>query len=89
MSATAKNGSPRERRTKPKATELQVFYLVVRILDEEKCIDSNASDIYADGDMFNCLRSLPFSKKRFLRKITVSCTQDPSVKAEASVYTNT
>ncbi len=65
-----------------------MYYLIIKNLGVEKCIDMNKKDIYKDNASYNCQSSLPFVKKRFIRKIQIACTGFSASLLDAEVYSD-
>ncbi len=65
-----------------------MYYLVIKSLNNEKCIDKNKDDIYASGGRFNCQKTMAFNKTNFVRNIQIRCIEDPSHQIDATVYSD-
>lgn len=65
-----------------------MFYLVIKNLNFEACIDKNSKDIYADGNIYNCHRTLSYTRKNIVKNIRIRCLEDPSVTVDAIVYSD-
>lgn len=65
-----------------------MYYLVIKNLNNEKCIDKNKNDIYTSGGSFSCLKTMAFNKTNFVRKIKIRCKEDPSYPIDAIVYSD-
>jgi len=65
-----------------------MYYLIVRNLGDERCIDRNSDDVYRNGMSFNCTLSLDHKKKRFVREVEISCLENPSESFPARVYSD-
>jgi hypothetical protein len=63
-----------------------MYYLVVKNLGVEKCIDMNEEDIYTKNSFYNCQQALTLVKKEFVKKIKISCTGLPGSVINAKVY---
>lgn len=63
-----------------------MYYLIVRNLGDERCIDRNAEDVYKDGMSFNCTLSLDHVKRKFVRELEISCIENPAESFPASLY---
>lgn len=63
-----------------------MYYLVVKNLGVEKCIDMNEEDIYSKNSPYNCQQSLTLVKKEFVRKIKISCTGLPGSLINARIF---
>ena len=65
-----------------------MYYLVIKNLNNEKCIDKNKDDVYASGGNYSCLKTMAFNKTNFVRKIEIRCIENPSETITASVYSD-
>lgn len=63
-----------------------MYYLVIKNLGVERCIDKNENDIYTDNQSYDCQQSLSFIKKEAIRKIKISCIELPGSLINATVY---
>jgi len=63
-----------------------MYYLVIRNLGVEKCVDKNKQDCYTATRVVNCQKSLNFKKGAFVRKIMIRCIESPETLIEAIVY---
>jgi hypothetical protein len=63
-----------------------MYYLVIRTMNFEKCIDKNSHDIYKTPGNYNCIRSLSYNKTNLVRKIRIKCIENPSEEIDATVY---
>ena len=63
-----------------------MYYLIVKNLGKERCIDKNESDIYTDNDTFDCQNSLEFNiNYSEVRKIKILCIEYPGRRIIAKV----
>ena len=65
-----------------------MYYLVIKNLGVEKCIDKNHDDIYEDNQYYSCLQDLYFVKTRVVKRIWISCTEIPGTVFNATVYSD-
>jgi len=65
-----------------------MFYLVIKNLGVEKCIDKNHDDIYEDDQYYSCLQDLYFVKTRVVKRIGINCTEIPGTLFNATVYSD-
>jgi hypothetical protein len=65
-----------------------MFYLVIKNLGVEKCIDKNHSDIYEDGQYYSFMQELYFVKNRFVKRIGINCIEIPGTFYNATVYSD-
>jgi hypothetical protein len=65
-----------------------MYYLVIKNLGVERCIDKNKDDIYKDNQYYHCNLNLDFTKKEFKRKIKIKCTGLPGKIINAIVYSD-
>lgn len=63
-----------------------MYYLVIKNLGIEKCINVNEEDIYINNNSYNCQQSFPLIKKVFVRKIKISCTGFSGSVLNAKIY---
>lgn len=63
-----------------------MYYLVIKNLGVEKCIDKNTDDIYNSNQSYHCKQSLSFEKKELIRRIKIRCTGLPGRLINAVVY---
>jgi hypothetical protein len=65
-----------------------MYYLAVKNLGMEKCIDRNTEDIYEDGQYYSCLPSFFFVKNRIVKLIKIKCIEIPGPEFDATVYSD-
>jgi hypothetical protein len=65
-----------------------MYYLVIKNLGVERCIDKNRKDIYKNSESYNCHLDLGFRKKIFIREIKIRCIEFPDSEIIAKVYRN-
>jgi hypothetical protein len=63
-----------------------MYYLVIKNLGVEKCIDKNTEDIYNNNQSYDCKQALPFEKKEQIRIIKIRCTGISGKLVNALVY---
>ena len=65
-----------------------MYFLVIKNLGVEKCIDINKDDIYENGQHYKCNLDLDFVKNRMVKNIRISCTGLPRSVINAIVYSD-
>ena len=65
-----------------------MYYLIVRNLGDERCIDRSEDDVYANGMSFNCTLSLDHKADEFLREVEIICTESPAERLIARVFSD-
>jgi hypothetical protein len=65
-----------------------MYYLVIKNLGVERCIDKNKDDIYRSYHSYDCHPDLYFRKKVFIREIKINCIEIPDSEITAVVYSN-
>jgi hypothetical protein len=65
-----------------------MYYLAIKNLGVEKCIDKNVNDIYEDGQYFSYLPDLYFVKNKIVKNIKIRCTEIPGPVFYAIVYSD-
>ncbi len=65
-----------------------MYYLVIKNLGVEKCIDIRNEDYYTSTRIVNCQRSFDFGQVSFVRNIKIRCIESPETLIEAVVYTD-
>ena len=63
-----------------------MYYLVIKNLGVERCIDKNREDIYKSEESYNCHSDLRSKKKVFIREIKIRCIEFPDSEIIAKVY---
>lgn len=63
-----------------------MYYLVIKNLGIEKCIDTNTEDLWVSGETFDCRKESEFIKGTLIRKIFIRCSHNPFTKVLASVW---
>jgi len=65
-----------------------MYYLAIKNLGIEKCIDRNTDDIYEEGQYYSFLPDFSYSKNRTVKCINVSCIEIPGPSFNATVYSD-
>ncbi|MBK7711071.1 MAG: hypothetical protein IPN67_16390 [Bacteroidales bacterium] len=65
-----------------------MYYLAIRNMGIEKCIDKNTEDIYEDGQSFSYLPDFSFVKTRIVKSIKIKCIEIPGPVFNATVYSD-
>jgi hypothetical protein len=65
-----------------------MYYLAIRNLGIEKCIDKNIDDIYEDGQFFSYLPDFSFARNRIVKSIKIRCIEIPGPVFNATVYSD-
>jgi hypothetical protein len=65
-----------------------MYYLAVKNLGIERCIDKNKDDIYEDDQYYSYLPDLYFVKIRIVRQIRIRCIEIPGPVFNATVYSD-
>jgi hypothetical protein len=63
-----------------------MYYLVIKNLGVERCIDINGSDIWKSLRYYDCRKNLEFSKGRVVRRIFIRCVQKPESRMLATIW---
>lgn len=63
-----------------------MYYLVIRNLGVQKCIDSNQADIYVSGHCYTCSNDFPFIKEKLIRRVWIRCGELPGSRLLATIY---
>jgi len=63
-----------------------MYYLVVKNLGVERCVDRNEEDIYREGMCFDCRLDLPCDGGEFVREVEITCNELPEGRIRARVY---
>jgi hypothetical protein len=63
-----------------------MYYLVIKNMGVERCIDKNRDDIYKSQEFYNCHSDLKFRKEVFVREITIKCIEFPDSEIIAKIY---
>jgi hypothetical protein len=65
-----------------------MYYLTIKNLGVEKCIDKNIEDIYEEGQYYSYLPNFVFIKARIVKHIKIKCIEIPGPLYEAIVYSD-
>jgi deoxyadenosine/deoxycytidine kinase len=65
-----------------------MYYLTVKNLDTERCIDMNVEDIYEDDQYYSFLPDFFFVKNRIIKLIKIKCIEMPGSVFKATVYSD-
>ena len=65
-----------------------MYYLVIKNLGIERCIDTNRRDIFKSHESYNCHSDLGFRKKVLIRELKIRCIEFPDTEIIAYVYRN-
>jgi hypothetical protein len=65
-----------------------MYYLVIKNLGIQKCIDKNKNDIYENDQSYECVKDLEFVKNKIIKRIKIKCTEIPESNVEATVYSD-
>jgi hypothetical protein len=62
-----------------------MYFLLVKNLGVERCVDRNGEDVYHDGMSFDCRLDLECTGSEFVREIEISCNELPDKSIRARV----
>jgi hypothetical protein len=65
-----------------------MYYLTIKNLGVEKCIDKNIDDIYEDGQYYSYLPNFAFAGEKIVKHIKIKCIEIPGPLYEAIVYSD-
>jgi len=65
-----------------------MYYLTIKNLGTEKCIDKNVEDIYEDDQYYSYLPDFFFVKNRIVKFIKIRCIEIPGSVFDATVYSD-
>lgn len=65
-----------------------MYYLTVKNLGTEKCIDRNEEDIYRNGQYYSFIPDLGRKGNRIVREIEIRCVEVPGPRFSAVVYSD-
>jgi deoxyadenosine/deoxycytidine kinase len=65
-----------------------MYYLTIKNLGTEKCIDKNVEDIYEDDQYYSCLPDFFFVKNRIVKLIKIKCIEMSGSVFDATVYSD-
>jgi len=63
-----------------------MYYLVIKNLGVQKCIDRNLADIYVSGNYYACSNDFPFRKEQFIRRLWIRCEELSGTRIMATIY---
>jgi hypothetical protein len=65
-----------------------MYYLVIKNLGIEKCIDRNVEDIYEDGQYYSYLPDFFFVRHKTVKSVKIKCLEMPGPVFSAIVYSD-
>lgn len=65
-----------------------MYYLAIKNLGIEKCIDMNQEDIYKDYQYYSYLPDYFFVRTRIVKSIRIKCIEIPGTLLDATVYSD-
>ena len=65
-----------------------MYYLVIRNLGTDKCIDKNVEDIYEDGQYYSCLADFSFVAGSYVKTVKIRCAEAAGTMLDATVYSD-
>jgi hypothetical protein len=65
-----------------------MYYLAIKNLGIEKCIDKNVEDIYEDGQYYSFLPDFFFVKDKIVKSVKIRCIEIPGPVYNAIVYSD-
>jgi hypothetical protein len=65
-----------------------MYYLAIKNLGVEKCIDSNTENIYDDGQYYSFLPDILYVKNTIVRSIKIRCIEIPGKVFHAVIYSD-
>jgi hypothetical protein len=65
-----------------------MYYLAIKNLGVEKCIDSNSENIYDDGQYYSFLPDIFYVKNKIVRSIKIRCIEIPRKVFHAVIYSD-
>jgi deoxyadenosine/deoxycytidine kinase len=65
-----------------------MYYLTIKNLGKERCIDKNVEDIYEDDQYYSYLPDFFFVKNRIVKLIKIKCIEMPGSVFDATVYSD-
>ena len=63
-----------------------MYFLVVKNLGVERCVDRDEEDIYQDGMSFDCRMDLDCQGQEFIREVEITCNELPGQRIKARVF---
>jgi len=73
---------------KQESKSQNMFYLVIKNLGVERCVERNALDIFKGKISADCGNSYEFKKGKLVRKVVVRCKNPPHAELEGLVYSD-
>jgi hypothetical protein len=65
-----------------------MYYLAIKNLGIEKCVDKNVEDIYEDGQYYSFLPDFFFVKNKIVKPVKIRCIEIPGPVYNAIVYSD-
>lgn len=65
-----------------------MYYLAIKNLGIEKCIDRNVEDIYEDDQYYSYLPDFFFVRSRIVKSVKIKCVEIPGPLFNAIVYSD-
>jgi hypothetical protein len=65
-----------------------MYYLAVKNLGVEKCIDKNRENIYEDGQYYSFLNNFFYVKNKIVKSIKIRCVEIPGKVFHAVIYSD-
>lgn len=65
-----------------------MYYLAIKNLGIEKCIDRNVEDIYDDGQYYSYLPDFSFVKNKIVKSVRIKCIEIHGLIFNATVYSD-
>jgi hypothetical protein len=63
-----------------------MYYLAIKNLGIEKCIDRNTDDIYEDDQYYSFIPDFYFVRTRIVKYLKIKCIELPGSVFDATVY---
>lgn len=63
-----------------------MYFLTVRNLGVDRCIDISEKDHYKDGGQYSCSMSLHCPEGKFIREVQIRCADHPGLLMKAEVH---
>ena len=65
-----------------------MYYLAIKNLGIEKCIDKNHDNIYENDQYYSFLPDLDFKKNKIVKRVRIKCIEIPGTIFIATVYSD-
>lgn len=65
-----------------------MYYLAIKNLGIERCIDKNVEDIYEDDQYYSYLPDFFFVRSRIVKSVKIKCIEIPGPRFTATVYSD-